>query len=651
MILKLLRNRRGAVSLIGAIALPVLLGVTGLAAEYGNALATRVDNQRIADLAAYSGALAYNYSNQQSDMTAAVTRVANFNNVATANVNSALVTSPNNAAKSAVKVTVTTSVPLVFSRFITSASSQSVPATAYAEMSRDAAACVIGLSTATGNNVSLSGGTKINAPACTVASNKQVNVPCGTTISAITVAYDNSVAPLQPCSGISAPVVRKVTADPLLTHAGIAAARARLSYVQNLDWPGHPGVPVGKNIDFGWDQAATKAQIAAVGGGCTGTFSGSTSTWTMTCTGTTLSFGSITLAGGQSLNFNTGSAATTVYQFSGHIMNTNGGDTMRFGKGIYRMDGGIMNDGNGKIIFNTGDFWIGTLPKDDSRCDNNIQSICNNGNTISFGAGTGQPSKFLIACGIYNHGGGYMSFGDGIGNSYKSGVSRTQYAINMKGGSTTIFADMSGNNIAGTPNLFELAGKIVTDGGSCLIIGAATNHDNRAYIDASGAVIMGAGNWTVAQYAWFGNAQGGNVNCGGSSVGIKAIGVSFYAEGAGTPTTGLCANQAFCIAAGYSNVEMTAPTAGDLAKIVVFGSASSGQTQGALFAQGASGVSLSGAFYMPNGPVALTGGATVGDKTGQCLTLIGKTITLAGGTVAASACVDSTASAQVALVQ
>lgn len=649
MLLKLLKNRRGAVSLIAAIALPVMLGVTGLAAEYGNALATRVDNQRIADLAAYSGALAYNYSNQQTDMTAAVNRVANFNGVATTSVNAALVTSPNNSAKSAVKVTVTTSVPLVFSRFVTSATSQSVPATAYAEMSRDASACVIGLSTATGNNVSLSGGTKINAPACTVASNKQVNVPCGTTISAVTVAYDDTVAPLQPCNGISAPVVRKVTADPLLTHAGIAAARGRLSYVQNLNWPGHPGVPGGMNIDFGWDQAATKAQIAAVGGGCTGVFAGST--WTLTCTGTTLQFGTITLAGGQSLNFNTGSTAATLYKFSGHIMNTSGGDTMRFGKGVYRMDGGIMNSGNGKIIFDVGDFWIGTLPKNDSRCDNNIQSICNSGNLISFGAGTGQPSTFLVACGVFNNGGGTIIFGDGIGNSYKSGVSRTQYGLYMKGGSTTIFADMSGNFANGSPHLFEMAGKIVTEGGSCLNIGAAQNHDERAYIDASGAVIMGAGNWTVAQYAWFGNAAGGNVNCGGSSVGIKAIGVSFYAEGAGTPASGLCANQAFCIAAGYSNVEMTAPTGGALAKIVVFGSGSSGQTQGALFAQGASGVSLSGAFYMPNGPVALTGGASVGDKTGQCLTLIGKTVTLAGGTVAASACIDSTATSQVALIQ
>ena len=219
-------------------------------------------------------------------------------------------------------------------------------------------------------------------------------------------------------------------------------------------------------------------------------------------------------------------------------------------------------------------------------------------------------------------------------------------AMNAKGGSTTIFADMSG---AG--NLFEFAGKIVTDGGSCLIIGAATNHDERAYFDISGAVILGAGKYTLGQYAWFGNAQGGNVSCGGSSVGVKGIDVTFYVEGAGTPGSGLCANQAFCIAAGYSNVVMTAPTTGDLSKIVVFGSGATGQTAGALFAQGASGVSLSGVFYLPNGPVALTGGASVGDGTGQCLTLIGKTVSLAGGTVAASQCLDASAASQVALVQ
>ena len=57
---RFLRNRDGNVLIISALVMPVLIGMAALVTEYGAALVERADNQRVADLSAYAGALAYN---------------------------------------------------------------------------------------------------------------------------------------------------------------------------------------------------------------------------------------------------------------------------------------------------------------------------------------------------------------------------------------------------------------------------------------------------------------------------------------------------------------------------------------------------------------------------------------------------------------
>ena len=104
------------------------------------------------------------------------------------------------------------------------------------------------------------------------------------------------------------------------------------------------------------------------------------------------------------------------------------------------------------------------------------------------------------------------------------------------------------------------------------------------------------------------------------------------------------------VAAGYSNVTLTAPASGALQNVVV---ASNG-SGGASFAEGASGNSLSGAFYFPNASITLSGAGNVGNGVGQCLELIGSTITLSGGSALASTCAGlggAAAGGSVALVK
>ncbi len=152
-------------------------------------------------------------------------------------------------------------------------------------------------------------------------------------------------------------------------------------------------------------------------------------------------------------------------------------------------------------------------------------------------------------------------------------------------------------------------------------------------------------------YVDLGGAGGGDVTCNGATVGMSGTGVTFVIGGSTLPASGTCSGQAFCLAAGYNNVTLTAPTgSATTAGLVVVGPAS--RTGGATFAEGASNTSLSGAFYFPQGAVTLSGGASVGGGTGQCLELIGTQVTLSGGTAAASNCVSASAgSVKIALVQ
>jgi hypothetical protein len=120
-------------------------------------------------------------------------------------------------------------------------------------------------------------------------------------------------------------------------------------------------------------------------------------------------------------------------------------------------------------------------------------------------------------------------------------------------------------------------------------------------------------------------------------VGLRASDVTFVLGGSQLPASGTCTGQAYCVAAGYSTVSTTAPSVGPTAQFLAIGPQAASARAGALFAEGAN-TSLSGVFYFPNGPVALTGGASVGNGSGQCLQIIASRISLSGGTAAGSTC-------------
>ena len=610
------RDRRGSVSVLSAVVFPVLVGVLGLVADYGYALVAKSENQRVADMAAYAGALAYNTTSSTTSMVSAANNVASLNNVPTSAVTTSLTSSPTGDGNQAVQVRISTSDPLHFAQALGGVSQVTLGGLAYAELKASTPGCLIALNTG-GTGVTLSGGTALTANSCAVDSNASVSAPCGTSITTVAVNYDSSSAPSQPCSGIQPPsgtstvkIKNVKSSDPLAANTEVSAATARITTVAALSAPAAP--PTGTPITFAYSGTPTLPS------GCTGVFS--SPTWTVTCSGAgPFKFGAITVSGGIKLVVNGPSTAT--YDISGGI-NTGGGTTTSFPAGTYNI-GRASSSCNGG-----GDY-----------------SICNTGTTLTFGG----PSTFTLQGGVYNSGGATLTLGSGSTNSFTLGPSSDGNAVYVAGGSTITFADATGGG-----DLFQLVGNfnVASGGGSCVTVSAASQHDINGYFSVAGGVILGAGVYTVNGYVGLGANGGGDVTCGGTTVGMSGTGVTFVISGTSTPSSGSCSGQAFCVAAGYNHVTLTAPSSGTTSQLLVVGPTSTTNTTGAAFTEGASATSLSGTFYFPDGPITLSGGASVGNGSSQCLEMIGSQITLSGGTALASTCISSGgSSAAVQLVQ
>ncbi len=573
--------------------------------------------------------------------TSAADAVAALNGVASANVSASLVNSPTGDGNQAVLVSVTSSLPLYLAQVVGGSSSLPVSASAYAELNVQSTGCIIALAGG-GAGVTLSGGTAVTATGCSVASNNSETVPCGTTITSKWVTY-NGASPSVGCSGIRGPggtsssISKKLTTDPLAGSSGVTAATARVSTVTSEAGPSAPTVTAGGDVDFAYSQASTQAQLTT--DHCTGTFA--SNTWTVTCSGfTSYNFGKITTGGGITVNFNTGGSASNTYNFSGLINMT--GTAITFGPGTYNMAKGLITSGGTTTTFAAGTYNIG---KSATACSDGVfYSICNTGTLLTFGG----PSSFTLQGGVYNNGGSKLVLGSsGTGNSFNIGPASSGNAMWLGGGATTLLGDATD---AGS--MFQMVGNfwVPSGGGSCTTLGAAAQHDIKGSFLTAGGTIMGSGVYTITGYMDLGGSAGGDVSCGGTTVGMSGTGVTIVLGGSSTPASGTCSGQAFCLAAGYNNVTLTAPASGTTQGLVVVGPASN--TGGAAFAEGASNTSLSGAFYFPQGPITLSGGASVGGGTGQCLELIGTQVSLSGGTAAASNCVSGGGgNTKIALVQ
>jgi uncharacterized membrane protein len=129
---KLLCDERAAIGVLSAVSLAAVIGISALVVEYGHGLLQRSDNQRVADLAAYGGALVYNSgaSAATANNIAALNGLTSGNSTLSLNV----VSSPRGNGKQALQVTVTTNVPMYLAQVAMASTTLPVAATAVAEI-------------------------------------------------------------------------------------------------------------------------------------------------------------------------------------------------------------------------------------------------------------------------------------------------------------------------------------------------------------------------------------------------------------------------------------------------------------------------------------------------------------------------------------
>jgi Flp pilus assembly protein TadG len=625
---------RGAVAVMTAFALPVLLGIASLAAEFGHGLLTRTENQRIADQAAYAAAVAYSSTNSTTTMVSVAQNVAALNGVAASAVSATLVaSSPQTSTDAAIKVTITTTDALLLAPVLGFGNALSIDASAYAQIPGAVGSCVLALNTS-GTGITLSGGTSVTGNNCGVASNNSIVVPCGDTITAKDINYDGAAPTVSCPGGIVGSITKALTPDPLASNAGVVAAAARAVSDESLTGPTLSSVPLGTSISFDWTNSATAAATTV---GCTASFSNPI--WTLTCpAGGTYNFGSISLGGGITVNFNVNNSAT--YNFSGSINDS--GSALTFGPGTFNVAQGVITGGGSTTKFGAGTFNIGAMT---SNCGGVARySVCNTGTLLSFGG----PSTFNIAAGIYNGGGETISFGSGSTNSYSIGAANDGNALNFGGGSTNTFADATGSG-----DLFQVVGNLNETGGSCTTLPAAANHDINGNINFMGGLSLGSGLYAVTGYAGFGVSAGGDVWCSAANanVGVTGTGVTLAIAGKSEITSGSCANTAFCVGAGFNHLSLVAPSSGTYQNIAVVGPTATSNTAGVSMNEGASATDFGGALYFPYGPLTISGGASIGNVTGQCFQIVASQITLTGsGAATASQCFATTTTASMAPV-
>jgi Flp pilus assembly protein TadG len=211
----LIRNdQRGTVAVLAALAMPVCVGVMALGIDVSNWAMTRVQLQRLADIAAMAGASRYA---ETLDGPAAVTSAANvaelngvpagtrtgsFTTMLTDNYGDWTTSYAFSSVTTTITVTVRTQAPIWFGRLFTSATKQPIAAVAVAQIfprTSGGQACVLGLKgdstgITTFVDLSISGNTSVTSKTCGVRSDGSLQVNGNASLQVPTVVASGTIS-------------------------------------------------------------------------------------------------------------------------------------------------------------------------------------------------------------------------------------------------------------------------------------------------------------------------------------------------------------------------------------------------------------------------------------------------------------------------
>lgn len=620
---RLIGARRGSVAVLGAMSLVPVIGMLGLAVEAGQGYASKIRNQRVADMAALGAALSYNTTSSLGAAQQTARDIVVANGLASS---TATVTPDSTSAPTNIQVTVTTPVPVQLARVLGASSSYNVVNAAKATLvGSSSPGCIIALSSTVANGVTETGGTAINATNCAVKTNAGVSLQSSsTTISATEVSMGKTL------TGTASWITTSPTAN---------------NVKQNQTMPA---------IDTAGNNAALKAALCQVNK-LTGTSDGDYADSNTSCTSVLAIPTAQAASGAASWNLGYNAASTTEpekYQTAPYqckyavpagtytigTLNVPGGCSISFaGPTVLKIDtvtlggGALLTIGDGTVtVVNT--FNPGT------------STVTIGNGTHSFGSvSVGGGGKLVVGSGnlsitgklAVDGGGSNVGFAIGAGESVTIGNdgASTPLAINVSGGAKVCFTayttspDGCASPTAATGG-FSANGGITTAGGSTIVFNKASNHVVAGTLALSGSAVFGSGLYVIK--GDFTNGTGGSMT--GTDV-TFALG--------GTFTLG-----------GGSKLSLLAPsaTSGYGVPELLIATKSSSATS---FSEGSTGT-YSGLIYAPKSNFSLSGGASVASG-GACLMMIVNTVTLSGGTTASTVCstygASTSAASSVALLQ
>jgi Flp pilus assembly protein TadG len=231
---------RGVVAVLVGLMAPVLVMALGLGIEVSHWSVAKVELQRIADAAALAGAFDYEHQTANAPQTAvaAAVNLAQLNGI-TAPVTAQIIAGPRNpSSDKAVKVTVSRQLPLFLAGIFTSATSQTISATAVAELipTPTGVACMLALQGSVNGvdppiDTTLTGNASVSGSNCVLRSNGDVKMTGNANVTAGIVAA--GLVTHTPNAKISGSITQNAgqisdpfASDTALTNALAQAAQA-----------------------------------------------------------------------------------------------------------------------------------------------------------------------------------------------------------------------------------------------------------------------------------------------------------------------------------------------------------------------------------------------------------------------------------------
>ncbi|WP_066717026.1 hypothetical protein [Sphingomonas pituitosa] len=654
--LSLCADVRGAVAVIGALALTTLLGMATISVDLARGYSQLISNQRAADAAALSAALAYQRANADAAILLPTAQdLAVANGLTNATVTATVVNDVPTAGAKAVKVTLSTPVTYAMATALGYRGSYAVGATSYASLSAPSAIappCILALAP-TGTGISTSGGATIDTPDCSVVAVADIanrgtriaakNIVSGAgnvlndwgTLTTSLLRYAGSFT--NPSWNANVPSADKrvnaatTITDPLADNADLATARQAIGTSVAPRAIGNPATPVGADWVIGWSPSSN---VEAFRKGNSGNFVIPAGKYTI---------GRLTIDGGVNVQFQSGSTITIANGLA-----IGGGSSVAFGDVALSVNGGF-DSGTMGVTMGDGSLAIGGGSI-------NFQGTSSFGNgpvTINGTLALGGGSKLTL--GVGNHGFGAIDLSGGGSMILGAGDLDVRAGIAVGGGSTLaagagsyrIGPDASGTAIKLSGSAvflmgdgpFSAGGDIATAGGSRIVFGRTANHLIKGNLTVAGSALFATSRYTIAGNLT--NGTGGakwpydDTAITGKTYGrtLEGVDVTGY-DMAGINVSFVLSGTVNLAGGAYTKLiaSSTSVAGGAIADLLI-DSLTGSSTDWAAGAQNL----FVGAVHLPNSDLTMSGGSST-LSNGQCFMLIARTITASGGAAAGSAC-------------